>query len=240
MTLAEKITVYRKKMGMSQEGLAEKLNVSRQAISKWETGDSEPELSKIKALSIVFGVSIDNLLSQDSQAECIQQTSSPKISQRKIRWGYPIYLIVVFMLMFFQIIMEEGALAPFRLKINMANIYSLFDLTNMVIMAGFFIIPPLGAGLIKELGLSLKAMFCAIELSDDKKELCYKSAKLSLFGTLLGMASILVLSFEKLCISMDPTSSYGTFVTTVNCGLVYGIFLILAILPVYVTFSKRG
>ena len=68
MKLSEKIYYYRKKMGKSQEGLAEELGVSRQAVSKWETGESEPELAKLRALAAAFGVTVDALLSEDAPA----------------------------------------------------------------------------------------------------------------------------------------------------------------------------
>ena len=65
MNLSEKIQLCRKRAGLSQEALAEKLNVSRQAVSKWETGAAEPELSKLRALATAFGVTADWLLSEE-------------------------------------------------------------------------------------------------------------------------------------------------------------------------------
>lgn len=65
MILAEKIIQLRKKTGMSQEELAEKIGVSRQAVSKWESGMSTPDMNKILALSEFFGVSTDFLLKDD-------------------------------------------------------------------------------------------------------------------------------------------------------------------------------
>lgn len=62
MNFAEKITLERKKMGLSQEQLAERLGITRQAVSKWEAGSTVPELSKLLALSEVFGASIDYLV----------------------------------------------------------------------------------------------------------------------------------------------------------------------------------
>jgi len=62
MTLGEKIQQLRKTKGLSQEQLAEVLNVSRQAISKWETDQSSPEIDKILALSKAFSVTTDELL----------------------------------------------------------------------------------------------------------------------------------------------------------------------------------
>lgn len=62
MTLSEKITFCRKARGWSQEDLAEQLGVSRQSVSKWESGASVPELDKVIQLASVFGITTDALL----------------------------------------------------------------------------------------------------------------------------------------------------------------------------------
>lgn len=69
MILADKIMEERKKNGWSQEELAEKLNVSRQAVSKWESAGSIPDLQKVVQLAALFGVSIDYLLRDDIAPE---------------------------------------------------------------------------------------------------------------------------------------------------------------------------
>ena len=65
MILSEKIMQLRKQNGWSQEELAEKLNVSRQSVSKWESATSIPDLGKIIKLSELFGVSTDYLLKDE-------------------------------------------------------------------------------------------------------------------------------------------------------------------------------
>lgn len=59
--LPEQIYTLRRRQGLSQEQLAEKLGVSRQTVSKWETGASTPDLPKLLALSVCFGVTLDEL-----------------------------------------------------------------------------------------------------------------------------------------------------------------------------------
>ena len=66
MKLNEKIWVCRKQAGLSQEALAEKIGVSRQAISKWETGEAAPEISKLPLLARTFGVTVDWLLDDEA------------------------------------------------------------------------------------------------------------------------------------------------------------------------------
>lgn len=69
MNLSQKIYECRKKANLSQEALAEKIGVSRQAVSKWETGEAVPEVGKLVLLAKTFGVSTDYLLSQEEQKE---------------------------------------------------------------------------------------------------------------------------------------------------------------------------
>lgn len=68
MTFSEKLINLRKSNALSQEELAEKLNVSRQAVSKWELGDAIPDSDKIIALSNVFNVTTDYLLKDEIDA----------------------------------------------------------------------------------------------------------------------------------------------------------------------------
>ena len=69
MELSEKIIYCRKKAGLSQLDLADKLGVSRQSVSKWETGESNPDVTKIPLLAKEFGVSADWLLSEEEPAQ---------------------------------------------------------------------------------------------------------------------------------------------------------------------------
>ena len=69
MILAEKITEERKKNGWSQEEMAEKLSVSRQAVSKWECGQSCPSIENLCVISEILDVSIDTLIGENSDSE---------------------------------------------------------------------------------------------------------------------------------------------------------------------------
>lgn len=69
MNMAEKLIALRKCRGWSQEDLAEQLDVSRQSVSKWESGTSLPDLDRVLNLSRLFGVSTDYLLRDDLEQE---------------------------------------------------------------------------------------------------------------------------------------------------------------------------
>lgn len=65
MKLSEKIRTLRKNAGLSQEQLGEKINVSRQAITKWESGDGLPDIYNLVALSNLFSITLDELMAQE-------------------------------------------------------------------------------------------------------------------------------------------------------------------------------
>lgn len=69
MKFNEKVALLRKQKGMTQEALAFKLGISRQSVSKWETGECEPDLSKSKEIASMFEVSIDYLLNDNYEDE---------------------------------------------------------------------------------------------------------------------------------------------------------------------------
>lgn len=83
MILADKIINLRKKSGMSQEELADKIGVSRQAVSKWESMQSIPDLDKILKMSKLFNVSTDFLLKDELEVEETREEIEEK-SDRKI------------------------------------------------------------------------------------------------------------------------------------------------------------
>ncbi len=90
MELYEKLYELRRASGMSQEELAEKLGVSRQAVSKWESGATQPELSKLIELSKLYSVSVDELLSlehakpEQDAAESPVQSNAEKAPVEKL------------------------------------------------------------------------------------------------------------------------------------------------------------
>ena len=87
MKLSEKLYLLRKKNGLSQEQLAEKLDVSRQAISKWESGVSFPESEKLVAISTYFNVSVDYLLKDGIESsDALESTTSENRTDTKGKW----------------------------------------------------------------------------------------------------------------------------------------------------------
>ena len=78
MTLGEKIALLRGQNKMSQGDLAEKLEVSRQSVSKWETGASVPELDKLIMMSKLFNITLDELVQTDVIPENTANNTEPQ------------------------------------------------------------------------------------------------------------------------------------------------------------------
>ena len=77
MELSERIAQVRKQAGLSQEQLGEKLGVSRQAVSKWESGQTNPDISYITAMCQLFNVSSDWLLFGEDCDPTVTPTHCP-------------------------------------------------------------------------------------------------------------------------------------------------------------------
>lgn len=89
MAFSEKLYLLRKKSGLSQEQLAEQLGVSRQAISKWESGQSVPECDRLIVISSYFKVSLDDLLKEDNKQPAVSDavpSDHPPQTGKKTRW----------------------------------------------------------------------------------------------------------------------------------------------------------
>ena len=101
MKFEEKLMLLRKKSMLSQEQLAEKLDVTRQTVSKWELGQSKPDMDKLTAMSKLFNVSIDVLTNDD---EIIDSDTSVKNEEKSKQGGsvvkrkYVLYILIVILI----------------------------------------------------------------------------------------------------------------------------------------------
>ena len=84
MTLSEKLYNLRRKQGLSQEALAEKLKCSRQVISKWENGTTTPNAEMLQKYSELFGVSIDYIVKKDIEEPTSVQPTEKNSANKKL------------------------------------------------------------------------------------------------------------------------------------------------------------
>lgn len=100
MNLGNSLFQARKRSGLSQEDVAEKIGVSRQTVSKWETDETVPDIRQSKKMSVFYNMSLDKLIDFDLDIKEIQETidkTNPE-SEEKVNWTnawgkkYPILL----------------------------------------------------------------------------------------------------------------------------------------------------
>lgn len=88
MSLGNSLFTARKRSGLSQEEVAEKLGISRQTVSKWELGETLPDIRQSKRLAVLYRLSLDDLIDFDIEVkeieEVIERTSEE--TQKKIDW----------------------------------------------------------------------------------------------------------------------------------------------------------
>lgn len=88
MNLGKNLFQARKKKGLSQEAVAEKLGVSRQTISKWETDETLPDIRQAKKLAVLYGLTLDELIEFDADVQEIQEVINKTTEEtvNKVDW----------------------------------------------------------------------------------------------------------------------------------------------------------
>jgi transcriptional regulator with XRE-family HTH domain len=107
--IANRLVQLRKKNGLSQEELAEKLGISRQAVSKWERAESSPDTDNLISIAKLYNVSLDELLQTDEDPEVLrararEKEEDPDRRQKKsplYKFPYPVAAVILFFLIGF-------------------------------------------------------------------------------------------------------------------------------------------
>ena len=102
MKFNEKLINLRKQKGLSQEELGYKLEVTRQTVSKWELGETTPEMSKLIEMSKIFGVSLDELTNEEAKIEDKPINEKPIKNNSTLKI---VIVIVIIILLFFSLIL---------------------------------------------------------------------------------------------------------------------------------------
>ena len=109
MKFNEKLIMLRKQHNLSQEQVAEKLGVARQTISKWELGETTPEMDKLIIMSELYNITLDELMKEENEGKVVNNpnnTNSQKLAGMtiKILKGIGIFILIVAILYVFLMI----------------------------------------------------------------------------------------------------------------------------------------
>lgn len=119
MKFNEKLVMLRKQQNLSQEQVSEKLGVARQTVSKWELGETTPEMDKLIIISKLYDITLDELMKEDNEGKNVNDpnnTNSQKLAGMTIEFlkGIGIFIFIAAILYVF--IMIVGLIAFNRLK----------------------------------------------------------------------------------------------------------------------------
>ena len=145
MEIGNKIMELRKKNNLSQEVLAEKVGVARQTISKWELGETSPDLKQSKELSQIFNVSLDELVDNDIKDILIERTSNTeKLASliikilKYIGIAFLIFLIIDIIAFILFVGIRKSSIASVRQSVEMICILNEQDYIIEVGSDGYF------------------------------------------------------------------------------------------------------
>lgn len=218
MKFNENLKYLRKQAGLTQEQLAEKLNVSRQAITKWESGQSFPDIENLKEISYIFSVSIDSLVEE------IDCKSTTKIKKKIDDIGYFIFSsIFILVTCFFSIYNVIKYITRNEGIIVVSTIL-------MLIMA--FIIFVL---LIKSYLRNTSETIINMQPTDEGKKERIKYVISSFFKLFIGI--IILNAIQELDMIRQGFWKYVQYLIS-DCIVLFGIFIIIAIIH-YIGLEKK-
>lgn len=140
MTLAEKIYQARKKAGLSQEALADALGVTRQAVSKWETGKSVPDTENLRRMAQVLAVSADYFLGEAPAPENVSgdPATLDAIDRVSQRMGLLFFIIGVAAIALCSVVFLIRSL------LGESHVYATIQVTDFTIAAVMFLLSLIG------------------------------------------------------------------------------------------------
>ena len=121
MKFNEKMIMLRKQHNLSQEKVAEKLKVARQTVSKWELGETTPEMDKLIMINELYNITLDELVKEENQEKIVNDpnnTNSQKLAGMtiKILKGIGIFIIILVILYVFLMIIGLIAFNSFKIE----------------------------------------------------------------------------------------------------------------------------
>ena len=262
MTLAEKLVYLRKEKGLSQVQLAEMMDVSRQAISRWETGASSPTSENLKYLSTLYNVSLDYLLN-DAMEESMQEDRAVEYSEDHHKQNSPddigkhqrlklkdnstvsyiLYLVAMGILLMLgaitnvQIIPALAITLDFGLIIHYLNIFGIFFMASVCLVVLVF---TKSKGSVKDAFLFMfrKQKFTLLQYEN-----CLLSVKTTIVSAFISGGILLLMSAVNALYSMNLSSRarehIGPQLGMGLSGVVYSCIIFFILRPVYLTL-KRG
>ena len=143
MKFNEKLIALRKKEGLSQEELGYKLNVTRQTVSKWELGQTTPEMDKLAEMSKIFNVSVDELINDSEERKDINmdpinnKIEDQPIQEKKSKNNKAIYIVFIILIAIFIYFVGQIILGSLGISLFKKAAGDIFDMQGNLVNQAF-------------------------------------------------------------------------------------------------------
>jgi len=233
MSIGEVIKQARSEKGFSQEVMAEKVGVSRQTLSNWETGKSYPEITNVIALSDAYGVTLDSLLKGDSEMiKHLEESTNVTKSRKQVVAS--IIALGIFLLGVVTIIILLGGRLPDYLNLPTIAFIIIFLIIVLTITRSF-----------KLFVIGFRAaLFPMKEIPDEIREQAAKLYRLLSITTVLAAAITTIISLMNMLMGIDYSAeglirAFGGNIAASLLSLLYGLIIAFIFEPVAYILRKN-
>lgn len=137
-TFGKNLMELRKKNALSQEDLANKLNVTRQTVSKWELEQTSPSLKDLKNISDFFNISLDELTSNDINISTKESINQPNNIRKKTKKKYLILLPIIVLIIFFIILLNRSyRISYIKKQLDLASLSQNYYINKITMFENF-------------------------------------------------------------------------------------------------------
>ena len=234
--MGEMISTLRREKGMTQKELADKLNITDKAVSKWERDITYPDTQTIPKLADIFGVSVDDLL-RAKLAPADDQKKSPHLIDRTKSIHYAAYLVIMGIVLVLGAVTNIGLVPAFFISIDVGNIINFLDIAGLAFVLIVCLIPLFCTRSVRSLKNAFVFLLCKGEPPADQCEKSLLSVKLTMLSAFAGGCILFLTSVVNSLKSLDLSGGYSMLGIEFSKGLIapiYSLVIIFILLPVYV------
>ena len=240
-SMGEMIATLRREKGMTQKELADMLNITDKAVSKWERNITYPDTQTIPKLAEIFDVSIEDLL-MAKLPSADGQKRSPYLIDFTKSIHYAIYLVIMGIVLALSAVTNISLFPSLYISINFSNIINFLDIVGLVFIVIVCLITLLCTRSARPLKDAFAFALCKGEYTADQCENSLLSVKLTMLSAFVAGCIMFLISVVNILKSMDMSSGYSMLGNEISTGLIapiYSLVIMFILLPVYVELKRN-
>ena len=239
-SMGELIATLRREKGMTQKELADMLNITDKAVSKWERNITYPDTQTIPKLAEIFDISIEDLL-MAKLPPADGQKRSPYLIDYTKSIHYLIYLIIMGIVLALCAVTNISLFPSLYISINFIYIINFLDIVGIVFILVVCLIILLCTRSVLPLRDAFVFMLCKGEHTADQCKNSLLSVILTMLSAFAAGCIMFLISVVKILKSIDLSSGYSMLGIELSKGLItpiYSLVIVFILLPIYVELKR--